>query len=243
MNQIEVKRLFYRLITGFLPWINLDIFNLLLKGMKYMLNMVRWSLFLFGLIFFSIGICLAINVQYLGVQAWDTLHVALYDKFGLSIGTWAIIIGLFLVGITWVLDKSYIKIGTFLNIFIVGLFVDLFLWLDFLPQASDRWTDVLIILTGIVLMGLAGGMYNAAGVGSGPRDGFMLAVSYKWNIPIGRMRIITETGIVLLGFILGGPVFLFTFLFTLIQSPLFQYSYLKIKRFVDRFKINAIARA
>jgi len=87
-------------------------------------------------------------------------------------------------------------------------------------------------------MGLAGGMYNAGGVGSGPRDGFMLAVSYKWNIPIGRMRIITETSVVLIGFLLGGPVFLFTFLFTLVQSPLFQYSYLKISQFIERFEMN-----
>src|SRR5699024_4091106 len=103
---------------------------------------------------------------------------------------------------------------------IVGMRVDFHLWLDILPKATGRWTDVLIILSGMVLMGIAGGMYNAGGVGSGPRDGFMLAVSDKWNIPISRMRIITETVVVLIGFLLGGPVFLFTFLFTLVQSPL-----------------------
>lgn len=205
-----------------------------------MLHVIRWSVYLFGLIFFSIGICLAINTQYLGVQAWDTLHVALNNIFGLSIGIWSIIIGTVLIGITWVLDKSYIKIGTFINLFIVGLFVDSFLWLDFLPKANQTWTDIIIILSGIILMGLAGGMYNAASVGSGPRDGFMLAVSYKWNIPIRRMRIVTETCVVLFGFLLGGPVFLFTFLFTLIQSPLFQYSYLKISQFMERFKVKTV---
>ena len=203
-----------------------------------MVKVLRWSTFLIGLIFFSAGITLAINVQNLGVQAWDTLHVALNDKFGLTIGTWSILIGFVLIGTTLILDKSYIKIGTFLNLVIVGLLVDFHLWLDVLPKATGRWTDVLIILSGMILMGLAGGMYNAGGVGSGPRDGFMLAVSYKWNIPIGRMRIITETSVVLIGFLLGGPVFLFTFLFTLVQSPLFQYSYLKISQFIERFEMN-----
>lgn len=207
-----------------------------------MIQVIRWSIYFFGLVFFSMGICLAINVQYLGVQAWDTLHVALYEKVGLSIGTWSIVIGLVLIGITLILDKSYIKMGTFLNLFIVGLFVDFFLWLDFLPKANNTWTDILIILSGMILMGLAGGMYNAGGVGSGPRDGFMLAISYKWNIPIRKMRMVTETSVVLLGLILGGPVFIFTFLFTLIQSPLFQYSYLKISRFVNRFEERLLAR-
>src|SRR5699024_6312119 len=155
-----------------------------------MVKVIRWSIFLIGLIFFSVGIALAINVQHLGVQAWDTLHVALYDMVGLSIGTWAILIGFILIGTTLVLDKSYIKIGTFLNLVIVGLLVDFHLWLGILPKATGTWTDILIILSGMILMGFAGGMYNAGGVGSGPRDGFMLAVSYKWNIPIGRMRII-----------------------------------------------------
>jgi len=203
-----------------------------------MVKIIRWSTFFIGLVFFSIGITLAINAQKLGVQAWDTLHVALNDKFGLTIGTWSILIGFILIATTLILDKSYIRIGTFLNLVIVGLLVDFHLWLDILPKASGRWTDVLIILAGMVLMGLAGGMYNAGGVGSGPRDGFMLAVSYKWNIPISRMRILTETSVVLIGFLLGGPVFLFTFLFTLVQSPLFQYSYLKISGFIEQFEMN-----
>src|SRR5690625_3459817 len=169
-----------------------------------MAKLLRWSTFLIGLVFFSAGITLAINVQHLGVQAWDTLHVSLNDKFGLSIGTWSILIGFILIGTTLVLDKSYIKIGTFLNLVIVGLLVDLHLWLGILPKATNTWTDILIILAGMVLMGLAGGMYNAGGVGSGPRDGFMLAVSYRWNIPISRMRILTETSVVLIGFLLGG---------------------------------------
>src|SRR5690625_2192055 len=101
-----------------------------------MVKVIRWSTFLIGLVFFSAGITLAINVQNLGVQAWDTLHVALNDKFGLTIGTWSILIGFILIGTTLILDKSYIKIGTFLNLIIVGLLVDLHLWLGILDRKS-----------------------------------------------------------------------------------------------------------
>src|SRR5690625_5707533 len=54
-----------------------------------MVYFIRWSFFSIGLIFFSMGIVLAINVQYLGVQSWDVLHVALNNKFGLTIGSWS----------------------------------------------------------------------------------------------------------------------------------------------------------
>lgn len=194
----------------------------------------RWSLFTFGLIIFSLGISLTINMQHMGIHPWDVLTVAFYEKMGLSIGTWGILIGIVLIGISYILDKSYIKIGTFLNAFIIGIFIDIFLKLNFLPQATNSWLDILFITLGIVIMGIGGGMYNAGGVGSGPRDGFMLSISDKTGIAIGRVRMITESSILVLGLILGGPVFVFTFVFTFIQSPIFQYSYLAFSRFVDR---------
>src|SRR5690625_6824065 len=94
--------------------------------------------------------------------------------------------------ITLLVDHRFIRIGTFINIICVGMFVDLFLWLDFLPKATHPWSDILIIMSGIVLMGLAGGLYNVGGVGSGPREGFMLAISLNWNYPIQRLRLPIE---------------------------------------------------
>ncbi|UJL47327.1 YitT family protein [Virgibacillus sp. NKC19-16] len=198
-----------------------------------MIHIIRWSVFVIGVMFFSFGITVAISVQHLGIHPWDVLNVALFERVGLSIGSWAIIISGLLIIVSWILDKRYIKLGTFFNAFLVGAFVDFFMWLDFLPKATYAWPDILIILTGIVIMGVGGGMYNAAGVGSGPRDGFMLSISDKLGSPIRRVRIITESLILLLGLILGGPVFLFTFIFTFIQSPLFQFSYHKIGGWID----------
>src|SRR5699024_2877558 len=195
--------------------------------------MIRWLTFLFGIMLFSLGITIAINVQYLGIHPWDVLNVALFDLVGLSIGSWAIIISLLLIVVSWVLDKSYIKLGTFFNAFLVGICVDLYIWLDFLPQATHTWMDVLIILSGIIIMGIDVGVYNAAGVGSGPRDGFMLSISDKLNQLIRRIRIMTETLILVVGFLLGGPVYIFTLIFTFVQSPVFQYFYLTSRRYLS----------
>ena len=197
----------------------------------------RWLFYFIGLLTFSYGITIALSMQHLGIHPWDVLAVALFEKLGLSIGTWAIIISLILIIVSWFLDKSYIKLGTFLNGVLVGAFVDLFLWIDFLPNASLTWTDSLIMIGGIVVMGIGGGLYNSAQVGSGPRDGFMLSIADKTNAPIGRVRIIVESFILLLGFILGGPVFWFTLIFTFVQSPVFAYSFTRFKTvlsFIER---------
>ncbi|WP_174616016.1 YczE/YyaS/YitT family protein [Virgibacillus ihumii] len=199
-----------------------------------MVAAIRVAFFVVGIISFSFGISVAIHVQHLGIHPWDVLNVGLYEKFGFTIGTWNIICGFTLIVISWILDKSYIKLGTFLNAFMVGMFVDLFLWLDLLPQASHTWTDTFFMLSGIIIMGIGGGMYNAARLGSGPRDGFMLSMADKFGAPIGRVRIITESSILVLGLVLGGPVFIFTFIFTFIQSPIFQYTFLKIDRYIKQ---------
>ena len=197
----------------------------------------RWLFYFIGLLTFSYGITIALSMQHLGIHPWDVLAVALFEKLGLSIGTWAIIISLILIIVSWFLDKSYIKLGTFLNGVLVGAFVDLFLWIDFLPNASLTWTDSLIMIGGMVVMGIGGGLYNSAQVGSGPRDGFMLSIADKTNAPIGRVRIIVESFILLLGLILGGPVFWFTLIFTFVQSPVFAYSFTRFKTvlsFIER---------
>src|SRR5699024_10255369 len=120
-----------------------------------MILATRWAFFGFGLILFSLGIAMTVNMQHLGIQPWDVLSVGLTNKFGLSIGTWSIIIGMILVCISLVLDKSYVKIGTFLNIIVIGFFVDFFLWLDFLPQQSNLVVDIIVITTGAALIGVA----------------------------------------------------------------------------------------
>lgn len=195
---------------------------------------IRCAVFLFGLTIFSLGISITINVQHLGIHPWDVLNVALFEQIGLSIGSWNIIIGIGLICTSLILDRTHVKLGTFLNAFIVGSFVDLYLWLDFLPKASHTWVDMIIILSGIVLMGVGGGIYNSAGVGSGPRDGFMLSISDRTGYSIGRVRIITESLVLVVGIIIGGPVFVFTFIFTFIQSPIFQFIYLKFVQYLER---------
>ncbi len=185
---------------------------------------------------------MTINVQHLGIHPWDVLNVALYDKVGLSIGSWAIIISGLLIVISWILDKRYIKIGTFFNAVLIGVFVDVYMWLDFLPKATNTWTDVVVILIGIIVMGVGGGIYNAAGVGSGPRDGFMLSISDKTGQSIGRIRIITESLVLVIGLLLGGPVFVVTFIFTFIQSPIFQWSYLKFGNMISKIDKNYLEK-
>lgn len=201
-----------------------------------MLFLYRLMIFMIGVMTFSFGISLAIKVSYLGLHPWDVLNVGFYDLFGLTIGSWSIIVGVILIIVALILDHTYIKLGTFLNLFLIGILVDFYLWTDLLPDPTSLPVDISIMIIGIVIMGVGGGLYNAAGLGSGPRDGFMLSISDKTGYSIGRVRISVELIALIIGLIIGGPVFAFTFIFTFIQSPIFQYSYLKFRKLIDRRK-------
>nr|WP_310177975.1 YitT family protein [Neobacillus niacini] len=196
----------------------------------------RYFLFFAGLVCFGLGNAIAVKVKHVGLHPWEVLNVSLYNHFGLSIGTWSVICGLVLVIISFVTDRRYINIGTFLNALIIGPVMDFFLWLDILPQATHTWVDYLILLSGIIITGIGGGMYVAAGIGAGPRDGFMLSISDKTRLSVSQARMIVESVVLIIGLLLGGPVFIATFLYTFIQSPIFQRSLKGFKILVEAVK-------
>lgn len=189
---------------------------------------IHWQLsyFIIGLLIFSYGISLSIRVQYLGIHPWDVLNIALFEKIGLTIGTWNIIIGAAMIIGTLLLKGKYVRVGTIINGIMVGVLVDFFLYFNLIPPQTNLFFDIVLLLSAIVLMGIGGGLYSAAHLGTGPRDGFMLTISDRTGLSISSVRIICECCVLLIGLLLGGPVFIFTFIYTFIQSPIFQKSFL-----------------
>ena len=190
---------------------------------------VRWFIFFLGVTLLGAGNAMAVNVKYLGLNPWDVLNVALFDHLGLSIGSWGVLTGFFLILVTLIMDKKYISLGTFLNALAVGPIMDFFLWSGILPESTNVWADCLILLMAVVIAGIGGGMYVAAGLGAGPRDGFMLSISDKTGLSVSRARILMESAVLIAGFLLGGPVFIASFIYTFIQSPVFQWTFKQVK--------------
>jgi uncharacterized protein len=199
-------------------------------------KVIQYGVFLLGLTFFGLGNAIAVQVKHVGLHPWEVLNVALYERFGLTIGTWGVICGLLLIIVSFFTAREYISIGTFLNALLIGPIMDFFLWLEFLPEPTNSWVDYLILFCAIVISGIGGGMYVAAGLGAGPRDGFMLSISNKTKLSVSQARIFVESFVLIIGFILGGPVFIATFLYTFIQSPVFQRSLSLVKSLIEVLK-------
>ena len=196
----------------------------LLKGDTLKTLLIKYTFFFLGLMLIGLGIAMSVKVMHLGLHPWDVLSVGFYEMFGWSIGTWVVLIGLALIVISLLVDGRHVNIGTFMNALLVGPFIDFFLWLDFLPDASHTLPDYFLLAGGIVVAGMGGGLNVAGGVGAGPRDGFMLTVAERTGLSVRKARITVESVVLVIGFLLGGPVYVATFLYTFIQSPVFQFS-------------------
>ena len=183
---------------------------------------MRCLFFFIGIIVLAFGITLTIKGQILGVGSWDVLHIGLAKSIGLTIGTWSILIGLGILAIDMIVRKRWPLPGTFLDMFLTGIFIDIFNY--WLPDIDGFWMQLLSYIMGLVLLGWGCGMYMVANLGIGPRDTLMLLFSQKLGWSVMRSRTTMEVTVAIVGFLLGGPVGLGTILMAIGLGPIVQYA-------------------
>ncbi|MER2107119.1 MAG: YitT family protein [Solibacillus sp.] len=180
----------------------------------------RISFFLVGVIIISFGITLTIKGFMLGVGSWDVLHMGLADTVGLTIGMWSIILGLTILAIDGMIRKTWPKIGTYLDMFLTGIFIDVFNY--FLPAVNGFTNQLIAFLLGLIIFSFGCGMYMVANIGIGPRDTLMVLVVTKLGWSVTKARTIMEVSVAIIGFFLGGPVGVGTVIMALASGPLIQ---------------------
>ncbi|MGV3465975.1 MAG: YczE/YyaS/YitT family protein [Heyndrickxia sp.] len=173
---------------------------------------VRFLIFVIGLLVMAFGLDLMI-VAHFGATPWDVLHVGLFQHFGLTIGSWSIIIGFFVLGISAVLMKKWPKLGAYLNMLLVGMFMDMFLHLPFMITPGFIIGKILMFIAGVIINGIGMGVYISAQMGAGPRDSFMLVLTNLTGWKIAHVRRLMEVLVLLLGWLLGGPIYWGTIIF------------------------------
>jgi uncharacterized membrane protein YczE len=147
----------------------------------------------------------------LGNDPWDVFHQGLSRAFGLSIGTWVILIGV-LVLLLWIPLRQRPGIGTISNVILIGVWLDL--TLRAIPVIHPLPVRVGLMVGGIVLCGIATGLYIGAAMGPGPRDGLMVGIANRGH-SIRVVRTSIEVIVLIAGWLLGGTVGIGTVLYAL----------------------------
>tara|TARA_B100001093_G_scaffold229729_1_gene220267 strand:+ start:204 stop:851 length:648 start_codon:yes stop_codon:yes gene_type:complete len=169
----------------------------------------------FGLMIFGLGEGLLI-VSTAGASPWSVLAQGVYLNVGLSVGMITILISI-IVLIFWIPLNQKPGIGTILNAVIIGLMIDM--CINFVPTPENYISKLFLALIAVLTVGLGGGIYLVANLGAGPRDGLMIGLQKKTNLPIAAVRAALEISVMSVGWYLGGTVGIGTFLFAFGIGP------------------------
>ncbi|MBA4538438.1 YitT family protein [Bacillus aquiflavi] len=194
----------------------------------------RFIMYILGLLIMSLGIVLLIKAA-LGATPWDVFHVGLFLQLGLTIGSWSIIVGVFILLAASIISKELPQIGALLNMLLVGVFIDLYLLLPVIKTPISFLGKTTMLVSGIILIGYGMGLYISAGFGAGPRDSLMIALTSKTGWKIGHVRSIMEIIVLMIGWLLGGPVSIGTVIFTIVIGPIASIAIPQCEKFTNTF--------
>ena len=178
----------------------------------------KFSTFLylcFGLALFGLGEGLLI-VSFTGASPWSVLAQGISLNIDLSIGTITLFISLTVL-LFWLPLNQKPGIATVLNALIIALMIDV--CIKFVPTPENYIYLLILAVIAVLTVGFGGGIYLVANLGAGPRDGLMVGLQKKTNMPIAAVRAFLEISVVTIGWYLGGTVGLGTLLFAFGIGP------------------------
>lgn len=194
-----------------------------------MLKPIRWNTFIrdfiviqIGFLLYGLAIALIIRAN-LGTGTWVVLEVALADILGIQIGTMTVYMGFFVLILALAL-RERVGWGTLGNILSIGPWLNLFLVLIASPNDSQV-LRIGMFLLGVLIQGIATAVYIGVDAGAGPRDSLMLAIHRTTGVSIRLARGAIETIVVLIGWLLGGPLGFGTVVFALLIGPCVQWAF------------------
>lgn len=169
-----------------------------------------------GLVVFGIGIAMMVESD-MGLAPWEILHQGISRRTGVPIGTVGIIVGFLVLGF-WIPLRERIGLGTVLNVAIIGVVLDVSLWLSPIDHLV-LWQRIVFMAAGVVIIGVGTALYIGAGLGPGPRDGLMTGLG-KRGYRISVARTVIEVTVLVVGWLMGGTVGVGTVAFAFGVGPI-----------------------
>ena len=183
--------------------------------------LLQWVQIVLGLLVFAFGVHLTIfaNIGLAPLGMGISYHTPL--NYGLSMTVMAVII----LGIDLCLHER-IGYGTIIDALLTGNFVQMYNDLNPFPENQNLWVGIAVMLLGFVFMALGMWIYMKAGQCCGPRDSLLVGIGKRLpRLPIGLVEILLWAAVLLVGWLLGGPVGIGTLISTFGAGAVMQVVY------------------
>lgn len=169
-----------------------------------------------GLAIFGTGDALMVRSS-LGAAPWTVLATGLAHATSLSLG-WATFMVSCAVFAGWWPLRQRPGLGTIANLTVIPVFLQI--GYSHLPQARTWWLQLLMMVGGLLAFGTGGALYLSCAMGTGPRDGLMVGMGRRFDLPIARLRTGIEVAALLVGIAMGGAFGIGTVIFALTIGPI-----------------------
>ena len=186
-----------------------------------------------GLFVFAVGIVMTINAN-LGLAPWDVFHEGMSKTIGITMGM-AIIISGFVIVLIDVAFGQNIGWATLMDMVLTGTFVDIIMINNLIPSFTDIIPRLIMLLLGLFIEGIAVWIYISVGLGAGPKDGLMVALTKKTGKSVRVVKSSIEVLAVTTGYFLGGSIGIGTLIMALMSGQIWQIAFNIVK-----FDINKI---
>ena len=189
---------------------------------------LEWGQIVAGLLVFAFGVHLTIFAN-IGLAPWDCLGMGIAKhtplNYGISMTIMAIVILL-----ADILLRERIGFGTVIDALLTGNFVQAFNSLNPLPENHSLPAGIMIMLVGFVFMAIGMWIYMSAEECCGPRDALLVGLGKRLpRFPIGIVEVLLWSVVLLIGWLLGGPVGIGTLISTFGAGLIMQLVYTLVR--------------
>ena len=166
---------------------------------------MQWLQVAAGLLVFAFGVHLTIFAN-IGLSPWDCLAMGISYHTPLNYGLSMTLSSVIVVLIDLAL-RERIGYGTIIDALITGNYTQMFNNLNPFPLNQNLWLGIVIMLTGFVFMALGMRVYMSAAQCCGPRDALLVGLGKRLpKVPIGIVEVLLWAVVLLIGWLLGGPI-------------------------------------
>lgn len=186
--------------------------------------LLGWVRIILGLAVFSFGVHLTIYAN-IGLAPWDCLGMGLAKHTPFNYGICMTLIAVLILMID-ILLKEKIGYGTIIDALVTGNFVQIFNSVNPFPENHNLWLGIILMLIGFVFMALGMWIYMKAEQCCGPRDALLVGLGKRLKkVPIGIVEVLLWAVVLLIGYLLGGPVGIGTIISTFGAGLIMQLVY------------------
>lgn len=162
--------------------------------------------YLVGIVILTLGIALTIQST-LGTSPYDSLLVGLNRSFGLTVGSWEVVVGLSMILFNALAAKKRPEFVALLTSFVTGVGIDSWLFIVDDWIVPDTWIgQALCLAFGLFFTCLGVAFYLQSSIAPNPMDRSMLVVTKLTGWGVMYSRALVSVVLVGLAFLFDGAI-------------------------------------